>query len=121
MPDAPFPIFFTDPWLCFFTMLGVAILWAKEHSASLSPGKASATLRIYGMSGAVEFFCPPSSKKGEIIQFLLFIVLGTLVGVAIGQPTIPAQALAAGVGWTALLSQRVPGQEHAKLPPSTGR
>ncbi|WP_444911071.1 hypothetical protein [Microbulbifer sp. PAAF003] len=44
------------------------------------------------------------SPVGKFIEAILFAALGALIGTVLTVPSSPAQAIAAGLGWTGLLS-----------------
>ncbi|QYJ77344.1 hypothetical protein [Shewanella acanthi] len=44
------------------------------------------------------------SAYGRFFEAILFAALGALIGTLLTIPTSPAQAIAAGLGWTGLLS-----------------
>ncbi|MDY6988451.1 MAG: hypothetical protein SWQ30_10380 [Thermodesulfobacteriota bacterium] len=45
------------------------------------------------------------STGGRIVDALLFASFGAVIGTLVTQPTNPQQAVAAGLGWTGLLSK----------------
>ncbi|MFC6631836.1 hypothetical protein [Microbulbifer taiwanensis] len=56
---------------------------------------------------AVLGYINPSASEsafGRFFEAILFATLGALIGTALTIPTSPAQAIAAGLGWTGLLS-----------------
>ena len=81
-----------------FTALGATIVWAR-----LGPEK----VRVFALSRLVEGLGIADRTK-LLTEFFIFVTLGVVVGVAVVQPTTVTQALAAGMGWTGLLSQPGP-------------
>ena len=101
----------TTGWLVFFTASGAAGLWFKEAAASAIQGETPPALRIYVMSDLFDLFLP----KGElnyVLQLLLFVLFGTLFGLGVVKPTSVPQAIAAGAGWTAILSRRATADDR---------
>ena len=93
MPPFHAPVF--SLWTIVYTSIGAAIFWGKW-------GKAK--LKAYVLSDLVNLL-PCNQKWRGIIEFVIFVALGCLVGVAVVQPTNAAQALTAGLGWTGLVSK----------------
>ena len=92
------PVDFQGPiWNAVFTFIGALILWCRE-----GPGK----LKIYYFSEIVDRL-PLHPNARYFIQLLLFLTVGTIVGLALTQPVNPRQAITAGLAWTALFSKRV--------------
>jgi hypothetical protein len=48
------------------------------------------------------------SAWGKLCEAMIFAILGALIGTVLTIPTSPAQAIAAGLGWTGLLSATAP-------------
>ena len=85
-----------------FTAVGAAALWAKWGRQKL---------RVWLFSDLIELV-PVNERWRPLIEFLVFISLGCVVGIGFVNPSTPAQALTAGFGWTGLF---------AELPKKTGR
>ncbi len=84
--------------LVLFTLLGTGLLYAKWH-------KRPTERKIYGLTPILERFI----KNKDILWLtepIVFIVVGSVVGLVACQPVNPLQALAAGLGWTAALSSK---------------
>jgi len=61
--------------------------------------------RIYALSEIVgKMGLQPSYRL--ILELTIFVLLGSLVAWAIVQPMSPAQAVAAGLGWTGILTDK---------------
>lgn len=84
-----------DLWAVVFTALGAIIVWAR-----LGPEK----IRVFALSRLIEGL-GFRNRNQMLLEFVVFVSLGIVVGVAVVQPTTVPQALAAGMGWTGLLSQ----------------
>ncbi len=82
-------------WNITFTAIGVAIFWGKWGRTKL---------KAYILSDMVNLF-PMSDKWRAAVEFIIFVTLGCLVGIAVAQPTTAAQALTAGLGWTGFVSR----------------
>ena len=77
--------------------IGAAILWAKL-------GKTNR--RVYGLSDVVEMLISENWPRVRMIsEFVIFLLIGTYVSVALFDPSTGGQALAAGLGWTGLASK----------------
>ncbi len=81
-------------WNIIFTAIGSIVLWGTWGRKKLKP---------FVISSIVEAFC--SGRLASVIEFAIFIVLGTIVGVGIVKPINPAQALTAGLAWTGALAR----------------
>jgi hypothetical protein len=82
-------------WNVIFTAIGAAVYW----------GKAGRTkLRAYYLSDLIAKL-PINENARAVLEFLVFVALGSLVGVAVVQPLNPTQAITAGLGWTGLFAR----------------
>lgn len=88
-----------------YTCVGVIILWSRLGY----DGR-----RAYGLSDVIELF-GFSTPIRPIVEFFLFVSLGSVLAVVIVQPTNAPQAIAAGLGWTGLVSTK------ARNRPATSR
>lgn len=68
-------------------------------------------LRVYVPSGLIKTLHLDDDRNTQI-EFVFFIVLGAFFGVLIGGPETPRQAVAAGLGWTGLLT--IPSSSKAR-------
>ncbi len=73
-----------------FTAIGITILWGKLGRRKLRP---------YALGNLVDLL-PWSSNVRQLIEFCLFVSIGTVVAVGVVDPGKVTQALAAGFGWT---------------------
>ena len=80
-----------------FTSLGVILLWSKMGRKGIRP---------YALSNLIELF-RLSKRATTILEFLVFLALGVVAGIAIVQPVNAPQAIAAGLGWTGLFTRDV--------------
>jgi hypothetical protein len=87
-------------WNIVFTAIGVAVFWGKWGRTRL---------KAYVLSDLVNLI-PVGAKQRAAIEFLVFLVLGCLVGIGVVQPTTPAQALTAGLGWTGFFTHHASGR-----------
>jgi hypothetical protein len=60
-------------------------------------------LRVYIPTALIKTFHLNEDRNTQV-EFLIFIVLGSVFGIVVGSPDTPRQAVAAGLGWTGLLS-----------------
>ena len=78
-----------------FTAIGVFVLWASWGKGGLSVKYLSSVLAKLG--------CPPN---GLILAELAFtMILGIVVTIAFVDPQTAQQAIAAGMGWTGLITR----------------
>lgn len=82
-------------WSVFFTAVGVIVLWSKMGRKRIKTYALSRLIKVLGFS----------DRPAIVLEFLVFVGLGTVVAVAIVQPTNAQQAFAAGLGWTGLLTK----------------
>jgi hypothetical protein len=81
-----------------YTGIGSAIFWGANGRNKLKAYVLSSlfdSLKIHG-----------DNRYRVVIEFLLFISFGILIGCGVICPTTPAQALTAGIAWTAMVSKR---------------
>jgi hypothetical protein len=82
-----------------FTGLGAAIFWGRNGRKKL---------KVFVLS---DFF--DSLKFAEdnavriVLEFILFVAFGILIGIGAIAPTTIPQALTAGIAWTGMVSKRV--------------
>jgi hypothetical protein len=82
-------------WInCGFTALGVLILYARWGKAGVRhyvPKDVIKTLHL-------------SADRTSQIEFVMFVVVGTIIAVVFADPQTARQSVAAGLGWTGLLA-----------------
>jgi len=78
-----------------FTATGVVVFWARKGGRS--------ELKALGLSDMVGLL-PLRRSLRYLLEFIIFIVLGCVVGIGFTAPTNARQALTAGFGWTSLLA-----------------
>lgn len=61
--------------------------------------------KINALGDIVEKIFPDSSRVQYIVQFLVFVILGGLVGVVCVGPYTQAQAVAGGIAWSRLAAK----------------
>lgn len=83
-------------WNVVYTAIGAAIFWGKWGRHRLRP---------YGLAWIIEQVIK-NERWQSGIEFLVFIILGCVVGIGIVQPTSAMQALTAGFGWTGLFARQ---------------
>ena len=79
--------------LALCTALGVLILWAI---------KGQEELQVVKLANFIALFCEKDSLKAQQIEFVLFIVIGSAVGLIVADPETKRQALIAGLAWTGI-------------------
>jgi hypothetical protein len=92
---------FEAPFFCFwnvvYTALGAAIFWGKL-------GGSKQKIKAYVLSDLLEKMeIHPSIRI--VAEFVIFVTFGCLIGIGIVKPINVPQAIAAGLGWTGLLSK----------------
>lgn len=88
------------PGAIIFTAIGTAALWARWGELGLRPFMLR---KWFGL------FLPDRAWRKRV-EAVTFVVVGTIVGIGVVEPTTAAQAIAAGLGWTGLLA--VPDAPH---------
>jgi hypothetical protein len=91
-------VFGIDAWYYFFCFVAAFVLFFKLHKDGEPP---------FAVIGHIN----PSWKDspwGRFWEAIIFALLGAVVGTLITVPASPAQAIAAGLGWTGLLSSASP-------------
>jgi hypothetical protein len=78
-----------------FAFAGALLLWCRLGNKARE---------VYQLSNLLRRFIRNDSIR-EKIEPVLFVLLGTVLSIGIIQPSTPAQAFAAGVGWTSLASK----------------
>ena len=78
----------------FFTAVGATVLWMKWGWTQR---------RAFALSVLIAPFCKKDSRVFSVLEFLVFIALGCVVGIVLTEPGNARQAIAAGMGWTGLL------------------
>jgi len=85
-----------------YSALGVLVLASRQGHEGLRiwvPGKLISTFKWH-------------DNRNTQVEFVVFIVIGSLIGIVVGGPDTPRQAVAAGLGWTGLLT--VPNSPASK-------
>lgn len=82
--------------LSIFSFAGTLILYAKLN-------RRKAQQKMYGLTPVLERLVP-NERIRYTLEPIVFAIVGTGVAMALGQPVNRAQAVAAGLGWTAALS-----------------
>lgn len=83
-----------------YTAIGAAVFWGKWGRAEL---------RAYILSDIMNLFNLQRKTRAGI-ECLIFIGLGCIVGIGLTDPTNPAQAMVAGLGWTGLFTHSTNGR-----------
>src|SRR5947207_14156748 len=82
------------PWSVLFTATGAAVIWGKMGRTKL---------KAYYLSGVIRAL-PLNAKLRSLIEFVVFVILGCLVGIGVAQPVNVRQALTAGFAWTSFFA-----------------
>jgi hypothetical protein len=86
------------------TAFGAIILWCKLGNEQLS---------VWGLGKLWDMF-GLKTKWFQITEFVSFVVIGVVVGMALAHPTTIAQAFTTGLGWTGLLASEKPRAARSK-------
>ena len=78
-----------------YTALGVGIIWTSWGAGSLSVKYLSEQLAAVGVR----------RNWLLVVEFGLTMFVGVLIAVTFVQPQTPQQAIAAGMGWTSLVTR----------------
>ena len=70
------------------------MLWAKIRLQKLKPKLFAELVDLI----------PCDEKKRRFIEFVIFVSIGTFIGIYVVSPATPQQAVAAGFAWTGLFS-----------------
>jgi hypothetical protein len=84
-------------WNITFTAIGVSVFWGKWGRTRLKAFLLSDILNLFHLK--------PSHRAAA--EFIIFMILGCLIGIGVTQPHNAVQALTAGFGWTGFFAQRV--------------
>lgn len=77
--------------LYLFSVCGACLLWAKT---TIQRKKA------FGFGDIIERLIPNSKASQYIIQFLVFVLFGGLIGLVLAGPDTARQAIAGGIAWS---------------------
>lgn len=83
-------------WNVLFTAIGAAVFWGKWGRTKL---------KAFVLSDIVNWL-PLNERAKAAIEFCIFIILGTIVGIAIVNPSSAIQAITAGFGWTGFFASQ---------------
>jgi hypothetical protein len=87
-----------------FAFIGSAVFWGKWGRTELR------AYILYDLLNMVDQILKMSKRTRAGIECLIFIAAGIYVGISLTEPTNPAQALAAGLGWTGLFATSKSGK-----------
>lgn len=82
-------------WLHGYAGVGAVILWGKLGKRGREVYGLSDLLKRWGLNERMRLAIEPA----------IFVLLGAVLAVVFVQPSTVAQAVAAGVGWTGLVSK----------------
>jgi hypothetical protein len=81
--------------LVVYVAVGVIVLWCKTSKANRS---------IYGLSPIFALIFRNERVK-SIVELIVFLTIGCLISMGLVVPSTPAQAVAAGLGWTGFMTK----------------
>ena len=79
----------------FYTALGVFLIWSSWGSGRLGVRYLNEQLKSLGLSSNVLL----------VVEFVFTMTIGVVVAITFVEPQTPQQALAAGMGWTSLVTK----------------
>jgi hypothetical protein len=82
-------------WKIVYTAIGASVYWGLWGRTKLRP---------YVLPDILEHL--PFKNLHPLIEFLLFLTLGCIVGIGFTNPGNPQQAITAGMGWTGVFAKR---------------
>jgi uncharacterized membrane protein YbjE (DUF340 family) len=85
------------------TAFGSALLYARWSHA----GSGQIQVKALGFESLIKYL-PLSVGQRRFVSFLIFVMIGGIVGMVMAEPLNGRQAIAAGFGWTALLGNPAP-------------
>lgn len=78
-----------------FTAIGAAVYWGMNGRTKL---------RAFILRDIIDWF-DINAKSRAAIEFLIFLVIGCLIGIAVTEPVNAIQAITAGFGWTGIFAR----------------
>lgn len=84
-------------WNVFFTAFGAAVFWGRAGRVKL---------KVYYLSYLFDMVKFEDGVKRQVVEFLIFIVFGCLIGIGIAKPSTVAQSLTGGFAWTSFVAKR---------------
>ena len=85
-------------WKVAFTAIGASVYWGLAGRTKLKPFLLPDLLRYL-----------PFKRVHPLFEFLVFLTVGCLVGIAFTDPINARQAITAGMGWTGVFARRKGG------------
>ena len=82
-------------WKVVYTAIGASVYWGVQGRTKLRPFLLPDVLPHL-----------PWERAQAILEFVVFLTMGCLVGIAFVNPTNAQQALTAGMGWTGVFVRR---------------
>lgn len=84
-------------WTVAYTAIGAAVFWGRTGRTKL---------RVYYLSYLFDMLQFPDGVIRQVLEFIIFMVLGVLIGIGIANPGTVAQAITAGFAWTGFVAKR---------------
>lgn len=91
-------LFESEISIVFFTFIGVTVLWGKFGREGLRPYLLPMVFDLF-------FRKNPDGPWRLTTEFVVFAVVGIVLALGLAEPSSPAQAFAAGLGWTGLVTR----------------
>ena len=88
-----YAVFLHPLWLIFCCLIGGAVHWILMGQRRL---KAIGFARFSSMLGL-------GGRPADLVEFLLFLLFGTVITFVLTHPATAAQSLTGGLGWTTLI------------------
>lgn len=80
-------------WL--YASVGIVILWGKMKKNQRG---------VYALTELISQLVS-NAKMRACLELAMFLVIGSIVSIGVIDPSTPAQAFAAGLGWTSLTTK----------------
>jgi Na+/H+-dicarboxylate symporter len=79
-----------------FGALGAIVLWIKMNKANK---------KVHALGDLLEDLLPHHPRVAKLLQFVVFVALGTVIGKIAVDPYTQLQAFAGGVAWSRLAAK----------------
>lgn len=84
-------------WTTLYTAIGATLFWGRTGRSKL---------KVYALSWLFDACKWQDGPWRQVTEFLVFIVLGCLIGIGFAAPMTVTQAVTAGFAWTGFVAKR---------------
>lgn len=81
-------------WNIIYTAIGAMVLWGTWGRTKLKAFVLSSIIRLF-LTGRAE----------AVVEFVVFVILGCIIGIGVVRPVNPQQAITAGLAWTGVFAR----------------